>query len=470
MLFYEPLFLTIFPAVYAFYLLVSGASAKKWTLLIVSTLFYLWGEPVFVLLLLASTAVDYALSFHLNDPTPARTRRLALAAGVADNLGILVVYKYADFLADNFNLAAFAVRRPPDSAAASGAADRRVLCGVRKDHLSGRHLSRHFKARGVVHGLLPVRAVFPKAAGRTDPQISRDEGSDRFAAGDRVERFQVGFLRFARGLGRKLLIADPLGAFVNQIFAADPASLSAGHAWLGLASFTLQIYFDFAGYSDMAIGLARMLGFRLKENFNSPYIAQSITEFWRRWHISLTTWIRDYLYMPLGGNRRGEARTYINLWICFLASGLWHGASWNFVLWGAYNGLFLTLDRLFLRDALARCGAIIATAVTLFIVMIGWAIFRSDSPAHLMQFLAALFGMSHATIALEVPGEVPFTLILGAFISLLPATRLYVPLLRAYETQSWLRAVTIAALVVIYVLAIARAVTVPFQPFIYFRF
>jgi len=282
--------------------------------------------------------------------------------------------------------------------------------------------------------------------------------------------FQVGFLRFARGLGRKLLIADPLGAFVNQIFAADPASLSAGHAWLGLASFTLQIYFDFAGYSDMAIGLARMLGFRLKENFNSPYISQSLTEFWRRWHISLTTWIRDYLYIPLGGDRRGEARTYINLWICFLASGLWHGASWNFVLWGAYNGLFLTLDRLFLREALARCGKLIATGVTLFIVMIGWAIFRSDSPAHLAQFLSALFGMSHATMALEIPAEVPFTLILGAFISLLPATRLYRPLVRAYETQSWLRGATIAALVIIYVLAIARAVTVPFQPFIYFRF
>jgi alginate O-acetyltransferase complex protein AlgI len=282
--------------------------------------------------------------------------------------------------------------------------------------------------------------------------------------------FETGFLRFARGLGRKLLIADPLGTFVNQIFAADPAGLSAGNAWLGLGCFTLQIYFDFSGYSDMAIGLARMTGFRLRENFNSPYISQSITEFWRRWHISLTTWIRDYLYIPLGGDRRGDARTYLNLWICFLASGLWHGASWNFVLWGAYNGLFLTLDRLFLRDALARCGRIVATSVTLFIVMIGWAIFRSDSPAHLQQFLGSLFGMSHAAGTLEVPAEVPFTLILGAFIALLPATKLYDPLVRAWRTQGWLRGATIAALVAVYVLAIARAVTVPFQPFIYFRF
>jgi alginate O-acetyltransferase complex protein AlgI len=213
-----------------------------------------------------------------------------------------------------------------------------------------------------------------------------------------------------------------------------------------------------------------MLGFRLKENFDTPYVARSMTEFWRRWHISLTTWIRDYLYTPLGGNRRGEARTYINLWICFLASGLWHGASWNFVLWGAYNGLFLTLDRLFLRDALKRCGAVISTAITLFIVMIGWAIFRSESPAHLMPFLSALFGLSHAPLAAEIPAEVPFTLALGAFISLLPATALHAPLIRAHEKQSWLRALTVAALVFIYILAIARAVTVPFQPFIYFRF
>jgi alginate O-acetyltransferase complex protein AlgI len=470
MLFYEPLFLTIFPAVYAFYLLVSRASAKKCTLLIVSTLFYVWGEPVFVLVLLASTAIDYTLSFYLGDPTPARTRRLALTAGIAGNLGILIIYKYADFLGYNFNLllSPFGANKIPllHLALPIGVS---FVVFEKITYLvdTYRGISRP-AASFTDYGLFVL--FFPKLL--AGPILKYHEMKDQIASPPAIEwsDFQTGFLRFARGLGRKLLIADPLGAFVNQIFAADPASLSAGHAWLGLASFALQIYFDFAGYSDMAIGLARMLGFRLKENFNSPYIAQSMTEFWRRWHISLTTWIRDYLYMPLGGNRHGEARTYVNLWICFLASGLWHGASWNFVVWGAYNGLFLTLDRLFLRQALARCGRTIATAVTLFIVMIGWAIFRSDSPAHLMQFLAALFGMSHATMALEVPAEVPFTLILGAFISLLPATRLYGPLNRGYETQSWLRAATIAALLAIYLLAIARAVTVPFQPFIYFRF
>src|SRR3954471_6276167 len=450
MLFYEPLFLTIFPAVFAFYLLVSGASVRKWTLLVVSTLFYAWGEPVFVLVLFASTAIDYALSFYLNDPAPARTRRLALAAGVANNLGILVVYKYADFLADNLNLllAPFGANRIPllHLALPIGVS---FVVFEKITYLVDTYRGVSKPAASFTDYCLFV-LFFPKLL--AGPILKYHEMKDRIASPPGIEwsDFQTGFLRFARGLGRKLLIADPLGAFVNQIFAADPASLGAGHAWLGLASFTLQIYFDFAGYSDMAIGLARMLGFRLKENFNSPYISQSITEFWRRWHISLTTWIRDYLYIPLGGDRRGNARTYINLWICFLASGLWHGASWNFVLWGAYNGLFLTLDRLFLRAALARCGKAIATAVTLFIVMIGWAIFRSGSPAHLQNFLGALFGNSTASTALEIPPEVPLALVIGTVVSLLPATRLYPWLVRLHEQHLWFRLITIALLLVIY--------------------
>lgn len=470
MLFYEPLFLTVFPAVYAFYLLATGASAKKWTLLVASTLFYVWGEPVFVLVLFASTAFDYALSFHLADAKFYPSRRLALAAGIAGNLAVLIVYKYADFLAENLNLmlAPFGPHRIPllHLALPIGVS---FVVFEKITYLVDTYRGISKPAKSFWDYCLFV-LFFPKLL--AGPILKYHEMKDQIAAPPAIEwnDFWTGFLRFARGMGRKVLIADPLGAFVNQVFSADPAGLGAGMAWLGVACFTLQIYFDFAGYSDMAIGLARMLGFRLRENFNTPYIAQSMTEFWRRWHISLTTWIRDYLYMPLGGNRRGDARTYINLWICFLASGLWHGASWNFVLWGAYNGLFLTLDRLFLRDALQRCGKTIATAVTLFIVMIGWAIFRSETPSHLLPFLKALFGTSHATTVLEIPGEVPFALVIGTLISLLPATRLYLLLTRTYENRNWLRVLTMAALIVIYVLAMARAVTAPFQPFIYFRF
>jgi alginate O-acetyltransferase complex protein AlgI len=470
MLFYEPLFLTVFPAVYSFYLLATRACAKQWTLLIASTLFYLWGEPVFVPVLLVSTAIDYWLSFSLGEASPPRRRRLALTAGIVGNLAVLIVYKYADFLAVNFNfvLAPFGVGRIPllHLALPIGVS---FVVFEKITYLVDSYRGVSRPAASFSDYCLFV-LFFPKLL--AGPILKYHEMKDQIAAPPEVKwnDFQTGILRFARGLGRKLFIADPLGAFVNQLFAADPAGLSAGYAWLGLASFTLQIYFDFSGYTDMAIGLARMMGLRLKENFNAPYIAQSMTEFWLRWHISLTNWIRDYLYRPLGGNRRGDTRTYVNLWICFLASGLWHGASWNFVLWGAYNGLFLTLDRLFLRNALARCGGLIATFVTLFIVMIGWAIFRSDSPTHIQQFIAALFGLSHASAALEVPEEVPLTLAVGALISLLPATGLYGPLIRTYDTQKWLRALTIAALLAVYVLAFARALTVPFQPFIYFRF
>jgi alginate O-acetyltransferase complex protein AlgI len=468
MLFYEPLFVTVFAAAYAFYLMITGTPGKKWALLIASTMFYFWGEPVFVPILLVSTAIDYALSRWLDRTAP--WRRLALSAGIAGNLTLLVVYKYADFLAENVNIAL-----APLGAGAIPLLHLALPIGLsfvvfeKITYLVDTYRGISRPAASFSDYCLFV-LFFPKLL--AGPILKYHEMQQQIAAPPAIEwsDFATGFLRFARGLGRKLLIADPLGVFVNQIFAADPAGLSAGYAWLGLVSFTVQIYFDFCGYSDMAIGLARLLGFRLKENFNAPYIARSMTEFWHRWHISLTTWVRDYLYVPLGGNRHGDARTYVNLWICFLASGLWHGASWNFVLWGAYNGLFLTLDRLFLRNILARCGAVIATAATLFIVTIGWAIFRSDSPAHLVKFMAALFGASPAAVSPEVPAEVPFTLLLGIFISLLPATPLYPPLIRAYDRQTWLRGVTAAALVVLYVLGLARAVTVPFQPFIYFRF
>jgi alginate O-acetyltransferase complex protein AlgI len=397
-------------------------------------------------------------------------RRLALAAGLVGNLGILVVYKYADFLLGNLNelLSPFGPHRLPllHLALPIGVS---FVVFEKITYLVDTYRGVSRRAASFSDYCLFV-FFFPKLL--AGPILKYHEMRDQIASPPAVgwSDFCLGFLRFARGVGRKLLIADPLGSFVNQVFAADPATIGAAHAWLALGCFTVQIYFDFAGYSDMAIGLARMLGFRLRENFDSPYIAQSLTEFWRRWHISLTTWIRDYLYRPLGGNRLGEGRTYLNLWICFLASGLWHGASWNFVLWGAYNGLFLTLDRVFLRDALQRCGRTVAIVVTLLIVMFGWALFRSEHLPHLLPFLGSLFGMSTGKSDLEVPSEVPFTLLIGALLSLFPATSAYPRLVRAYERASWLRVVTYALLIVIYVLALARAFAVPFQPFIYFRF
>jgi alginate O-acetyltransferase complex protein AlgI len=241
-------------------------------------------------------------------------------------------------------------------------------------------------------------------------------------------------------------------------------------AWLGLICFALQIFFDFSGYSDMAIGLARMLGFSLRENFNAPYTARSITDFWRRWHISLTTWIRDYLYVPLGGNRGGPWRTYLNLWICFLASGLWHGASWNFVLWGAYNGLFLMFDRLFLARVLDKLGAVLSIAITLVIVLFGWAIFRCGTLGHIAGFMVALTDWTHGGIDLVLPPDVPALMVVGIVCSLVPALPVWRKLELSYDASGWLRAGTAVVLLSCYVLGVARATAMPFKPFIYFRF
>lgn len=471
MLFYEPPFLLFFLTVFAVLLLARGNVARSWIVLIASLLFYLWGEPLFVPVLIASAGIDYILSVGMNRQSEQSARRWMLATGVIANLAMLIVYKYADFVVDNVNMIASVFRAPQ---------------------------------LPLLHIVLPIGisfVVFEKITYLADIFRGQSKPSARFSdyclfvlffpkllAGpilqfhdmrEQIETprpivwhdVQAGFVRFAFGMARKVLIADPVGSFANDVFAADPNTLGPSTAWVGLACFTVQIYFDFAGYSDMAIGLARIVGFRLNENFNAPYTAHSITDFWRRWHMSLTSWIRDYLYIPLGGDRLGMLRTSFNLWTCFLLSGLWHGAGWNFILWGAYNGMFLTLDRLFLRKALAQIPGMCSNAVTLLIVMIGWAIFRSASYEQLISILSALCGLAPEKVALEVPAEVVFTLAVGTFLSLLPTARVQAALNGARRTLTWggSSLITITGGVV-FAIALARAMAVPFQPFIYFRF
>jgi alginate O-acetyltransferase complex protein AlgI len=471
MLFHEPFFaLFAFPAFYAGYLLIERrVTAKKWTLILGSITFYAWGEPLFVPVVLASAVADYWLSQRIA-ATKMPARRIYLIAGIALNLGILIFYKYADFIAANLNLAL-----TPLSGMALPLLHVALPIGVsfvvfeKISYLIDCYRDLSKPARSFSDYSLFV-FLFPKLL--AGPILKYHEMERQIADPLAVQWTDVqdGFLRTARGMAKKVLIADPLGAYADKVFGADPASLSSGSAALGLLCFTLQIYFDFSAYSDLAIGIARMLGFRLKENFNMPYIARSLSEFWQRWHMSLTSWIREYLYIPLGGNQCGEFRTYLNLWICFLLSGLWHGASWNFVLWGAYNGLFLSLERLFLKAAMARAGAAISTIYALAAVTLGWAIFRTTSIAHLAGFLSALCGGASATTPLNVPADVPLTAAVAVVLSLLPATPLWTPLMRAYETRPLLRHAGAVALTTLWVIACGRTLAVPFKPFIYFRF
>ncbi len=266
------------------------------------------------------------------------------------------------------------------------------------------------------------------------------------------------------------MIADTLSEIVDQIFKLDLDSLSFSTAWIGVIGFTLQIYFDFSGYSDMAIGLARMFGFRLLENFNMPYIATNFSDFWRRWHISLSTWIKEYLYISLGGNRQGTLRTYLNLCICFLLSGLWHGASWTFVLWGAYHGLFLVLDKVFWIKVSQKLPHLLNVGLTFFWVMLGWLLFRSTSLDQFREFMMAMITPSRTGAIVHITANVWVAMVIGTGFSLIPA-------FKSFQTTviAW-RALTMSPIVENWLLSglalisIGKAITVTFSPFLYFRF
>ena len=299
------------------------------------------------------------------------------------------------------------------------------------------------------------------------------------APASHADDFFAGLARFMRGLVKKALVADALAQGADLVFAQDPARLTTGDCWWGVAFFALQIYFDFSGYSDMAIGIARMFGFHLLENFDRPYTATSITDFWRRWHMSFTSWIREYLYVPLGGNRGGAWRTYLNLILCFLASGIWHGAAWTFVIWGAYNGVFLILDRLFLQCWLDRMPGPVANAATVLIVMAGWVFFRSATPEAALRMLVALAGSGAAPFSdVVVTADLKWLAAAGIATCVMPRLLAGVGEFAGGRAALWharlngtlVQTALQSALALLFLAGVGRSIAAPFQPFLYFRF
>jgi alginate O-acetyltransferase complex protein AlgI len=280
-----------------------------------------------------------------------------------------------------------------------------------------------------------------------------------------------GMIRFLFGLAKKVLLADHLGRMTDQIFHLPIEQLDMRTAWIGVLCFTAQIYFDFSGYSDMAIGLSRILGLRLKENFRQPYTAVNFTDFWRRWHISLSTWIRDYLYIPLGGNRCSLARTYCNLCLCFFLSGLWHGAAWTFIVWGLYHGAMLIADRVFWTEWQKRLPKLLNVGITFFLVMISWVIFRAQSLDQMERYLGAMFVPQKSTPNLVwISPDIVFALAVAYFIIFLPLTPGFERFVVWYESFALRRTMELAAAYGLFLLAIARIATESYQAFIYFRF
>ncbi len=393
MFFSEPAFLFYFlPAVLIGHSLLRGAS-RNILLLIASLIFYAWGEPVHILLLGASIALNHSFAKFIDRARTERAKTWLITVGAILNLGALGYFKYRFFAADVLGIALDHPRSDTGSLplgvsffTLQGVA---YLFDVRRGAMKAEERWWH---TALFISLFPQLIAGPILRFKTiAPQLQqRVVGLSGFAYG--MRRFIVGF-------GKKVLIADTLAKVANSVFAiVDPlsdtviqeSSLQGPVAWLGLACFALQLYFDFSGYSDMAIGLGRMFGLRIPENFNFPYISQTVTEFWRRWHISLSMWLRDYLYIPLGGNRCPRWRTIMNLWIVFLLCGLWHGASWNFVCFGAVHGFFLSAERILLRSK-----KMLPAAYGIIYVNLAWwtsmVFFRSADLDGSLRFFKALF-------------------------------------------------------------------------------
>lgn len=364
---------------------------RNLVLLVMSLAFYSWGEPVYVSIMLFSTIFDYGNGLAIEKCLSSgrkRAARAVLLLSVAGNLGILGFFKYSNFFIETVN--------------AVGGMDFPLLelslpIGISfytfqtMSYTIDVYLGQAGAQKNLVQFGAYV-AMFPQLV--AGPIVKYKDISGQLA--DRnvtAERFSYGISRFITGLSKKVLLANNIGMVWEQISGGNLAGLSAAEAWIGAAAFSFQIYFDFSGYSDMAIGLGELFGFHFQENFNHPYRSKSMTEFWRRWHISLGTWFREYVYIPLGGSRKGMKRQLCNLLIVWCLTGLWHGASWNFLIWGLYFGVFLTAEKLFLLRRLEALPGWVSHAYCLIFVAVSWVIFAFDSMADVCTYVKSMFGL-----------------------------------------------------------------------------
>ena len=479
MVFSSSIFLLWFlPVFLAVYFLV-GKRLKNAVALVASLLFYGFGSPKFLLVLLLSITIDFFLVRQIDKSADAKRRKLFLVFSIILNIGLLAYFKYANFFVDNFNalLSAFG---------ASPVRWTKVVLPIGISFFTFQKMS--YSVDVYRKTSAPLKSIadyalfimlFPQLI--AGPIVRYNEIADQItdrSANETSDNRILGFYRFVIGLSKKMLIANILAEYVDQVFALPTNQIGLSTAWLGILAYTFQIYFDFSGYSDMAIGIGRMIGFRFPENFNNPYISRNVTEFWKRWHMTLGSWMMDYLYIPLGGNRKGKRRTYLNLWIVFFLSGLWHGAAWTFVAWGAYHGLFICLDKLLKvkgkKEHLSPLTSYLSILLTFVIVMIGWVLFRADTIDYALRYIGAMFGSNGSSAALFVNSQFVVTLIVAAFFSFFGMTKAGDKALdfffnrKTYNTKQYIWVGLL--MIILLVLSASFILKGSFNPFIYFRF
>jgi alginate O-acetyltransferase complex protein AlgI len=460
------------------FILAYYAAPRSWknaVILCFSLFFYAWGAPVFIFTLLAVVVIDFYLVKKMDEAKDAH-KKIYVLASVLINVGLLAYFKYANFFVDNINelFAAIGwntvpwmhIALPIGISFFTFESLTYTIDVYRGVHKPLRKISDYLLYIIMFPKLIAGPIVrFAEIAGQIDSR-EREQWETR-------DHVLTGLYRFIIGLSKKVLIANVMATEADRIFAIPSAELSMGMAWLGIIASSFQIYYDFSGYSDMALGIGRMMGFRFPENFNNPYISQSITEFWRRWHMTLGRWMRDYLYIPLGGNRVSKRRMYMNLWLVFLLSGLWHGAAWNFIIWGAFHGLFLILDRLFLLKLYARIGKVPSVLITYLIVLTGWVFFRAENLAQAAAYLRAMYTFNGVEETVYAGPELIFFMFLAvffAFFGMWKGVEAWQDDLLNNESRPRSYKYLFIPMLILLVLCLAYTTGAHFNPFIYFRF
>lgn len=462
-----------FPAVIALYYMVPRKlrAVRNFILLVFSLAFYACGEPKYILLMLASITVNYLAGIITGKTHSRAARKTVLVLTVAFNLGALVYFKYTGFLLQNIN-SLFSVNIPLYD----------IVLPIGISFYTFQGLS---YVIDVYRNDVPVQknplylalyiSLFPQLIAGPIVRYSTvaEEISDRR---ETLSDFASGIQRFIFGLAKKMLLANTMGAIADKVFGADISGLSAELAWLGAIAYSFQILFDFSGYSDMAIGIGRMFGFHFLENFDYPYVSRSITEFWRRWHISLGSWFRDYVYIPLGGNRVSKSRHIFNIAAVWILTGIWHGASWNFVLWGVYFGIILIFEKLFLLKLFEKIPTVFKHIYSLILIIIGWVIFRCEDITAIGTYLARMFNFSQHSIDNEfiyilLNNKLAFA---ACIVASIPASGLMKKLVKRIKNKNLYDFVYYypAGLfsMALFLLSILYLVNSTFNPFIYFRF
>ena len=467
MVFSTPIFMFYFLVLTLFLYYIVPRRGRNVVLLASSLFFYWWGERAYVSIMFLSTAIDYTHGL-LVERCKARGNdkgaKMAVASSIVFNLALLCFFKYWDFIAGSLQsvgltfMPVLGVHLPIGISFYTFQTMSYTIDVYRGDARAQRNILNF----GTFVTLFPQLIAGPiiKYKDLGDQIDRRDYSADKFASG--VQVFMV-------GLAKKLLIANNVGMLWDSYKAMAPAELTVAGAWLGVLAFTFQIYFDFSGYSDMAVGLGRMLGFEFLPNFNYPYISKSITEFWRRWHISLSTWFREYLYIPLGGNRRGKGRQVFNLLVVWAATGIWHGANWTFLFWGLYFFVLLMVEKFLLLKPLKKAPAIVGHVYTLFLVMVSWAIFAIEDLGHLASYLRVMFGLGGVPLA-----DGTFGYYLTSFLPVLcVAAVASTPLGRAIYRNMGTRAQQAVCTVLVaagLLVCTAYLVAGTYNPFLYFNF